>query len=64
MAQRTETKVRLPDELHAALTAEASRRGVSLNALVTIILTEWVGSTARLRERIGLAQREGGDDGS
>jgi Mg-chelatase subunit ChlI len=58
---RFETKIRLPEELHATLTAEATHRGISLNALVTIVLTEWAGSTRRLRDAI-IEARD--DDGS
>lgn len=57
-----ETKIRIPEALHAVLTEEADRRGVSLNALANIVLTEWVDSIARLREK--LDQAKGADDGS
>ena len=59
---RTETKLRLPEELHSVLTEEAERRGVSLNALATIILSEWVDSIHRLRVALEKARRE--KDGS
>jgi hypothetical protein len=59
---KTETKMRLTPELHAVLTEEAKRRGVSLNALVSIVLTEWVESIARLRDALDKAK--GADDGS
>jgi hypothetical protein len=49
---RTESKLRLPAELHVTLADEAAHRGISLNALVTIVLTEWAGSTRRLRDAI------------
>ena len=39
--ERTDIHTRLPADLHAALAAEAERRGVSLNALIAIVLTEW-----------------------
>ena len=55
---RTETKIRLPAELHAVLTAEADRRGVSLNALVSIVLTEWAESIERLRNALEQARKE------
>jgi hypothetical protein len=59
---KTETKMRLTPELHAVLTDEAKRKGVSLNALVSIVLTEWVESIARLRDALDKAK--GADNGS
>lgn len=59
---KTETKIRLTPELHAVLTEEAAHRGVSLSALANIVLTEWVDSIARLREK--LDQAKGADNGS
>ena len=61
-ASRKESKLRLPEELHQTLTDEAERRGISLNALVTIVLREWAGSTRRLRDAIIEAKET--DDGS
>lgn len=57
-----ETKIRIPEALHAVLTDEAERRGVSLNALANIVLTEWVDSIARLRDALEEARKE--DDGA
>jgi predicted HicB family RNase H-like nuclease len=39
--------VRLPDDLHAALTAEADRIGISLNALIAVALRQWQETRAR-----------------
>lgn len=39
-ADRIETTIRLPRELHDQLSAEAERKGISLNALLTMILLE------------------------
>lgn len=61
-ASRKESKLRLPEELHQTLADEAERRGISLNALVTIVLREWAGSTRRLRDAIIEAKET--DDGS
>ncbi|MGO9959669.1 MAG: toxin-antitoxin system HicB family antitoxin [Solirubrobacteraceae bacterium] len=33
--------VRLPDDLHKAISAEARRLGVSLNVVITIALRQW-----------------------
>jgi predicted HicB family RNase H-like nuclease len=55
-----ETKIRIPEALHTVLTEEADRRGVSLNALANIVLTEWVDSIARLREALDEARKNDG----
>lgn len=56
-----ETKIRIPEALHTVLMDEAERRGVSLNALANIVLTEWVDSIARLRDALDEARKAGGD---
>lgn len=33
--------VRFPPELHAALKAEADRLGISINALMCVVLDQW-----------------------
>jgi predicted HicB family RNase H-like nuclease len=38
---RTETHVRIPQDLHHSLYHEARRLGISINALIVIILREW-----------------------
>lgn len=38
-----QTRVRLPVDLHEALTAEAERQGVSLNTLIVALLAGGIG---------------------
>jgi len=40
--ERISAHIRLPIDLHAALMAEAEHMGISLNAMVTIALRQWL----------------------